>query len=554
MKRESGDLISRLNPLPRERNAHKRQRAGQVFAELQRAYPEAATELDFGTPFELLVATILSAQATDVSINAATPARCARYPDAHALAVARPERLESFIKTLGPFRKKAKNIDNQPVDRRHNAATMRWAGLVRRSFKRHAQPVARMVPTDCEEDRGGAPADEAGLLRQLRETPDLLAAVAASSPAERLSQKQLRGRYSDGLVRAALMLQEARDRAAGRFPHAERLWLTRTGLEQATAWDVARHKAARFAACDQLVDLCSGIGSDAAAASHHCQVTAIDCCPAMVLRTAWNAEVLGRCERVAVQCSDVTAGDWTGRMVHADPDRRAGRSRPARWLAAYQPGLDWMQRLASTARGGAIKLGPASDFRGKFPSCEIELTSLGGECREATVWFGELAGAAPARATNLTTGETLAGDPAAASRRLADTVERFVCDPDPALVRAGLLDLFAERNGMSRLDTEDEYLTVSNAATTGLGTLFAVEAVLPAGTKELRRYLRSRPSRSYDIKCRRLKIDGDAVHRQLPIGEAAARVIIFCRIGGRGRAIVGQRLAAGAGGPSEALS
>jgi endonuclease III len=96
--------------MPRERVADKRSRAGRVLAELVRAYPDAATELDFGTPFELLIATILSAQATDVSVNAATPALFAAYPDARRLAAATPKQIEPFIKKIGLFRMKAKNI------------------------------------------------------------------------------------------------------------------------------------------------------------------------------------------------------------------------------------------------------------------------------------------------------------------------------------------------------------------------------------------------------------------------------------------------------------
>jgi len=96
--------------MPRERVADKRSRAGRVLAELVRAYPDAATELDFGTPFELLIATILSDQATDVSVNAATPALFAAYPDARHLAAATPKQIEPFIKTIGLFRMKAKNI------------------------------------------------------------------------------------------------------------------------------------------------------------------------------------------------------------------------------------------------------------------------------------------------------------------------------------------------------------------------------------------------------------------------------------------------------------
>ncbi|MEX0669851.1 MAG: endonuclease III [Pirellulales bacterium] len=96
--------------MPRETIAAKRQRAERVLAALTRGYPDAATELDFGTPFELLIATILSAQATDVSVNAATPALFKAYPDAQALAQATTAEIEPFIKTIGLFRTKAKNI------------------------------------------------------------------------------------------------------------------------------------------------------------------------------------------------------------------------------------------------------------------------------------------------------------------------------------------------------------------------------------------------------------------------------------------------------------
>src|SRR5690554_2188816 len=93
----------------RESKVRKRERAAQILAELELLYPDAETELDFDTPFQCLIATLLSAQATDVSVNLATPALFAAYPDAHALAAATPEEVEPYIKTIGLFRSKAKN-------------------------------------------------------------------------------------------------------------------------------------------------------------------------------------------------------------------------------------------------------------------------------------------------------------------------------------------------------------------------------------------------------------------------------------------------------------
>jgi endonuclease-3 len=96
-----------MQPMPSEPQG---ERARLVLERLRALYPEARTELRYETPFELLVATILSAQATDVSVNAATPALFARYPDAAALAQAEPGEVEGLIRAIGLYRNKAKNL------------------------------------------------------------------------------------------------------------------------------------------------------------------------------------------------------------------------------------------------------------------------------------------------------------------------------------------------------------------------------------------------------------------------------------------------------------
>ncbi|AEB12849.1 endonuclease III [Marinithermus hydrothermalis] len=95
---------------PKESLKTKRARAARILERLEAAYPNARTELRHETPFQLLVATVLSAQATDKSVNAATPALFARYPDAFALAQATPEEVEPYIRRIGLYRTKAKNL------------------------------------------------------------------------------------------------------------------------------------------------------------------------------------------------------------------------------------------------------------------------------------------------------------------------------------------------------------------------------------------------------------------------------------------------------------
>ena len=81
-----------------------------ILDRLETQHPNATTELDFRTPFELLVATILSAQCTDRRVNEVTPVLFAKYPDARALAKAEPEDLEPIVQPTGFFRMKSRNI------------------------------------------------------------------------------------------------------------------------------------------------------------------------------------------------------------------------------------------------------------------------------------------------------------------------------------------------------------------------------------------------------------------------------------------------------------
>jgi endonuclease-3 len=84
--------------------------AREELAILERTYPNAVTALEYTSPFELLIAVILSAQCTDARVNLTTPALFAKYPDAAALARADQEDVERIIKSCGFFRTKAKNI------------------------------------------------------------------------------------------------------------------------------------------------------------------------------------------------------------------------------------------------------------------------------------------------------------------------------------------------------------------------------------------------------------------------------------------------------------
>ncbi|MBG7701655.1 endonuclease III [Streptomyces sp. MC1] len=85
-------------------------RARRINRELAEVYPYAHPELDFENPFQLLVATVLSAQTTDLRVNQTTPALFAKYPAPEDLAAANPEEVEEILRPCGFFRAKTKSV------------------------------------------------------------------------------------------------------------------------------------------------------------------------------------------------------------------------------------------------------------------------------------------------------------------------------------------------------------------------------------------------------------------------------------------------------------
>ena len=109
-------------------------RVARIAKILDELYPNATVELDHTNPFQLLVATILSAQSSDRTVNAVTPALFAKYPDAFALAAAEPAELETAIKSTGFYRMKAKHL----------------LGTSRALVERHAGRVPDTMAELCE--------------------------------------------------------------------------------------------------------------------------------------------------------------------------------------------------------------------------------------------------------------------------------------------------------------------------------------------------------------------------------------------------------------------
>ncbi|QEH37080.1 hypothetical protein OJF2_56650 [Aquisphaera giovannonii] len=374
---------------------------------------------------------------------------------------------------------------------------------------------------------------------------DVLQAVSCGriTPAE---VDRLRKRAPAEAVAAAIRIATAREKGRAKFADADRLWLDPVGLEQATSEAVARHKARRFGGV-LAVDLCSGLGGDALALAARGPVLAVDLSHDRCRRLAWNAEQLGISERILVcrsraESFSIPAGAW----VHVDPDRRAAGVGRARKVAGYVPSLDFLHGLSETAKAGAIKLGPASDFAAAFPAqdVEIELISLDGECKEATVWYGE-ARTCRLRATRLPENVTWTdrdGSPDITLRVPVNEVATFVFDPDPSLSRSGLLDGFAEAHGLARIAEGVDYLTADRVVDSPFLAAFEVRSVHPMDLKRLKGVVAREGLGPLEIKVRGIDLTPESLRARLrPPGPSPATLIVA---GGPGkaRAVLARRL------------
>jgi len=377
--------------------------------------------------------------------------------------------------------------------------------------------------------------------RQLYQSSEIFEMIAAHSGTEFQLQKQLREQYPQDVVRAALTLSELRERGRVKFSRADQMWFDRKSLEQATPELVSQYKADRFSGT--VYDFCCGMGGDLVALAKEAEVTGVDLEPVLCQFAVWNSEVYEVADRVTVvNCRLEDIQDRQG-LLHIDPDRRPNSGGKVIRIEDYQPGLETLHELMQEFAGGAVKLSPASNFTGKFPESETELISLNGECKEATIWFGSLAGESEFRATAISkTGDvnSIAGHPMDAFVDLT-APGQYLYDPDPAVVRSGLLDVAADQYGLSRLDTEEEYLTSVDSVESPFFSRFRVLEELPNNDRDLKKYFRSANFGQLEIKCRRIPVHIESLRRKLSLKGDAAGVLVIARLQGKSRALICER-------------
>jgi SAM-dependent methyltransferase len=343
------------------------------------------------------------------------------------------------------------------------------------------------------------------------------------------TQIRLRNNHPAEFCRAALYLGELRMRALEKFPNASEMFFDRDGYEMATRADVAAYRAQRLSHCDEILDLCCGIGGDSMFLAQKAKVTAIDLSRTRIEMARFNCN-LQKGSDVVFAVGDANYFATRTSAIFIDPARRKGGRRTRRGQL-YNPPISIADRLRKLSPNIIIKVSPAIPEEELPTDAEIEFVSSGRQCREGLIYWGPTA-TAHRRATVLPGPHTLTDD--AKGESCIDSPGTYLYDPDPAVVRAHLIDELARKIDAWKLDSKIAYLTNNHPIKTPFAKCYRILDVRPFGVKTLRKHLRQQGYFPSEIKRRRFPMEPSEIKRSLEVSTGDKPVVlVLSRISGK---------------------
>ena len=360
---------------------------------------------------------------------------------------------------------------------------------------------------------------------------ELLKLVAKAEELDLKLATELRKDYPSELVAVAMTIQELRQKAQIKFgADAQKMYFTKTALEQATRSEVANYRAAKAKerGLERIVDLGCSIGSDLIAfARAGINVRGVD---RDELRVAMaNANLAALNLEAEVELGDATDLEMVeGEVAFIDPARRT-ESRRTFHLRDMEPNWDFV--LSQLRAGAIVKTMPGishDDLVG-----ETEWISHNGDLVEACLWgVGEVRRIA----TLLPNGAQLT-DLDDSDDEVAG-VGRFIYEPDDAVIRAGLVQQVAATVNGWLVDEHLAYVSSDEEIETEFAKRFAVIAELPFHTKALARELKERNIGTLTVKKRGVEIVPEKLIAQLKLRGNETATLIMTRVLGKGRAFL----------------
>jgi len=364
--------------------------------------------------------------------------------------------------------------------------------------------------------------------------------------------------YSRDIARPALEIAILREQAAHKFSQPDGMYFTREALEQASPQEVSLYRSQRFAPFEQAFDLGCSVGCDSLALNQFAQVIGVDIDPLRLMMAMANTRQLRpmRDNKEAIPSNlsflvSFAQADLTQSLPFAgsksssqalffDPARRSGHRRIFT-VNDYSPPLSIIQSWLPAFPAIGVKISPGvnlAELEGY--DCEIEFISLRGELKEASLWFGPFK-TVERRATLLPGPHTLTSQVNGDARwpeQISQPLD-YLYEPDPAVLRAGLVRDLAEILDAFQLDPDIAYLTSKHKTPTPFARMWAVEDWFPFQLKRLRAYLRERNVGQVIVKKRGSPLTPEALIRDLRLSGDEERTIFLTHWQGKPIVVVG---------------
>jgi hypothetical protein len=340
--------------------------------------------------------------------------------------------------------------------------------------------------------------------------------------------------YPRELAQAALETAILRGEAKTKFPQASEMYFTREALEQASSFSVSAYRAERFRPFEYFLDLGCSIGGDTISLASMAPTLGIDINPLRLALAKSNAQSIGNGDQVEFICANLDAPLPVSAPKQAaaffDPSRRAGGKRVFT-VREYTPPLkiiqDWLPKLPALGVkiSPGVKISEVDEW-----DAELEFISLKGDLKEAVLWFGPLKSASR-RATILPGPHSLVPDEYRVPLALSEPLE-YLFEPDPAVLRAGLIATLGRQLGAFQLDPDIGYLTGETATPSPFARVWRIEDWLPFGVKRLRAYLRQRNVGKITVKKRGSPLQPEQLIHMLRLQGDDQRVVVLTHLDG----------------------
>ena len=336
------------------------------------------------------------------------------------------------------------------------------------------------------------------------------------------------------VVNQVALRQKARQKLG---PLADSLLLTRQGLEQSSRIDVAKYHARKLSSLGSVTDLGCGLGIDSIAlAESGGAVVAVEKDEMTAKFASYN---LARFPTAEVHRSAAEDFDVGTEGVFLDPARRdlgaSGRSRKLLSPEDFSPSISFAFEQLTRVPGG-VKLSPALPHELVSDKFEATWVSHRGDLVEFSQWstdpqhFGKRFAVMIDGETELKfTGEEFDAE--------VSSLDEYVYEPDPALIRSHLLGAFALEQGLGLLSQGIAYLTGSERKSPWLRG-YKLVAEMPLDEKAISRYLSERSIGSLEIKKRGVDIDPQLMRKRLRLKGSGAATLIATKVGGARKALV----------------